>query len=91
LPNNGFRLSEWVFSNGNLQSVQTTGTFAVGTDCSLKLTFDANGSTVNGGTTGAFFVAPTSFRGLLVNPGTGGLVALQPDTTSTITGQFIAQ
>jgi hypothetical protein len=82
-PNSAFSLREWVFSNKQLQTVTANGTYTVGTDCSIQLTFSPS----TGGTT---VPAPTSFRGVLVN-GATGLVTLQPDTTSTIIGEFIAQ
>jgi len=82
-PGNQFQMNEWVFSNGKLQTVNANGSFTVGTDCSIQLTFTPS-------TGGATVPAPTSFKGLLVNNGSG-FVTIQPDTTSTITGNFVAQ
>jgi hypothetical protein len=82
-PGNQFQMNEWVFANGKLQTVNGSGSFTVGTDCSIQLTFSPS----TGGTTAP---VPTSFKGLLVNNGSG-FVTIQPDTTSTITGTFVAQ
>jgi hypothetical protein len=86
--NQGFALKEWVFSAGKLQTINTSGTYSVGFDCSLKLTIN-NSASANGGTTGAA-LSPVAFQGLLVNKN-GGVIALQPDAGTTITGSFVAQ
>lgn len=86
LPNSGFQLREWIFSNGSLQSVNATGTFTTGTNCTISLAFNAGASSATGGP----FRAPTTFRGILTGEGVG-VVAVQPDATSTFTGEFIGQ
>jgi hypothetical protein len=85
-----FSMKQWTFQNGKMQPATATGTYAIGTDCGLSLTF----AKPQGGTTGAAgsttFTAPVLFRGALVNP-TSGTLVVQPDTLTTVTGQFIQQ
>jgi len=80
-PDGGFTLKSWQVSNGSLQSVTSTGTYTIGFDCSVKLTFNAAAS-------GA--PTPIALRGLLVNQENGVFTA-QPDTSNTLTGEFIVQ
>jgi len=80
-PDGGFALKSWQFSNGSLQSVTSTGTYTIGFDCSVRLTFNPTAS----GTP-----APIALRGLLVDQDTGIFTA-QPDTSNTLTGEFIVQ
>jgi len=86
-----FVLTEWTYQNGKAQTFSANGTFTIGTDCSLSLSFAKNNA---GGTTGAVgggsFVAPLLFRGALVNS-SSGLLVVQPDAFTTVTGEFQAQ
>ena len=76
----GFSLRSWQFSNGTLQTVSSTGTYSIGNDCSVRLTFapTATGSP-----------SPIALRVFLVDQETGILTA-QPDA-SKLTGSFVAQ
>jgi hypothetical protein len=85
----GFVLTEWVLSNGAVSRQMATGTYTIGSDCSLRLTFSPLQS---GGSTGSIANLPTSFRGLLVS-NSQGLVSFQPtaSSTNTVTGVFVNQ
>jgi hypothetical protein len=81
-------LTEWVLSNGTVSRQMATGTYTIGSDCSLQLTISPP---LSGGTPGSIANLPTSFRGLLVS-NTQGLVSFQPTASSnTVTGVFINQ
>jgi len=56
-----------------------------GKDCSLALRFSTTP-----GANSANFVAPTSFRALMVDSGSG-LLAIQPDSGTIVTGSLVAQ
>jgi hypothetical protein len=80
-----FSIAETLSNGSGIARYTATGTYTVGADCSVTLKFST--------TTGANstnFVAPTSFRFLMVDP-TTGLLAVQPDANTTITGVLIAQ
>jgi len=85
----GFNMTEWMSANGSIQPLTSSGTYAIGLDCSIKLTFAASS---NGGTTGSTSGLPMAFRGLLVSD-SAGLIAVQPDQTlgDTVTGVVINQ
>lgn len=95
--NGGFMMKEWIFQNGANTPVTASGSYTVGTDCSLSLSFAAPNLT-SGATTGALgsgtkiapVTAPVTFRGALVNSNTG-VIIIQPNSFSTITGEFVAQ
>jgi hypothetical protein len=78
-----------VLANNSLQRITGAGTYTVGSDCSIKLTF-TSGSPAGGTTDLTSFLAPLAFRGLLVDPN-GGVLSLQPTSSSVLTGQFAAQ
>ncbi|MBZ5623743.1 MAG: hypothetical protein LAQ69_34340 [Acidobacteriia bacterium] len=82
---NSFALSEWVYSSGSVKPVNATGTYTVGTNCNLQLTF----TQPSGSTTSAL---PAGVRGLLVSS-TMGLLVVQTDQVPTdiVTGELIAQ
>jgi hypothetical protein len=98
LSNDGsFTLTEWVYSNGKAQQVTANGTYTVGQDCTLSLTFTQTPGTG----TGVTFQAPASFRGTLnttaststggtVNFATGSLI-IQPQSVTTAIGRFVSQ
>ena len=79
--NFAFTLS--VAQNGSIVRTRAGGTYTVGADCSLKLTFSPNfpGTTAN-------FKAPSSLSGLTVDS-TGGVLVIQPDSNTTLMGRFI--
>ena len=85
----GFDMTEWMSANGSVQPLKSSGTYTIGLDCSIKLTFAPSTS---GGTTGSTSGLPTAFRGLLVSD-SSGLIAVQPDQTvgDTVTGVVINQ
>jgi hypothetical protein len=83
-------LHEWVFQNNAVQAFTALGTYTVGSDCSLALSFSNSTGGTTGGTGSATFTAPLSFKGSLVSP-TTGLLVIQPDSLTTITGEFVAQ
>jgi hypothetical protein len=90
-------MRQWVYSNGTVQAFTAGGTYSVGSDCRLQLTFAPNSST--GGTTGSVsFNTPVTFQAALNNqsnalnnvPGEGFLV-IQPMNVTTVVGTFIQQ
>ena len=85
----GFTLMEWALSNGSVQPVTASGSYAVGQNCNISLTFSQN---ANGGATGSSGGLPTASDGLLVGH-TSGIIAVQPDSTAgdTVTGVVIDQ
>jgi hypothetical protein len=85
-----FSLHEWISQNGKVQPVTTTGTYKIGSDCSLSLSFASSSGGTTGAVGGGSFTAPVMFRGALVNA-TSGLLVVQPDALTTVTGQFVAQ
>jgi hypothetical protein len=72
-----------------LNTVTARGTYTIGNDCSIRLTFMEDTSS---GGTGATSRPPVAFRGLLVSRN-GGVLSIQPESsqTSVITGTFITQ
>ena len=80
-----FAMSQSLYSATGVQRSTSSGSYTVGGDCSVVLSFStASGSSSTG------FVAPTSFRILMVNS-TTGLLSTQPDATTTLTGTVTAQ
>jgi len=80
----GFTLTEWAFASGAPTKATSTGTYTVGLNCSLQLTFNPSTTATTGALAGA------QFQGLLVTDA-GGLVVTQGSTPSVFTGQLIAQ
>jgi hypothetical protein len=79
-------MTQTSISNGAVTRSKGGGTYVVGTDCSLKLSFSSGfpGTTSN-------FVAPTSIGGL-TSDSTGGVLVTQPTSgSSPVTGTFIVQ
>ena len=79
-PNGGFSLRGWVTSGTSVQSVTAGGSYTIGTDCSLRLTFAS--PTAAG--------VPTSLRGIIINQ-QAGVFSIQPDNSTTLTGAFASQ
>lgn len=91
-------MTSWAFSNGAFNQSTATGTYTVGSDCSINLSFANNSS--NGSTSGASgsLAAPLTFSGLLPNATNGastlaltGLITVQPVSGANITGIVIPQ
>jgi hypothetical protein len=95
-PDNTFTITEWVYSNGTAQKLTSGGTYSVGPDCRLQLTFTPNSSN-NGGTTGSVsFSAPTTFQlnnqaNAQNNIAGQGFLVIQPMNVTTVVGTFIQQ
>jgi hypothetical protein len=80
-----FNMSQSLYNATGVQRSTSSGSYTVGGDCSVALSFStASGSSSTG------FVAPTSFRILMVNS-TTGLLSTQPDAKTTLTGSVTAQ
>ena len=89
----GFALTQWAYTNGATRKITSSGAYAIGSDCSLKLTFAQTTGTTSGGTTGAVS-APSMFRGLLVGGANGalnGVVVEQVDANTIGMGDLITQ
>ncbi|HJZ97437.1 MAG TPA: hypothetical protein VKE70_13095 [Candidatus Solibacter sp.] len=80
-----FNLSESIYKTGGVVRSTASGTYTVGADCSVSLKFSTAA-----GANSSNFVAPSSFRALMVNSATG-LLAIQPDANTTLTGTLSAQ
>jgi hypothetical protein len=78
-----FTLAESLVTSAGPQKSTAAGTYTIGGDCSVTLKFNTTGNSSN-------FTTPTSFRILMLDPATG-MVALQPDANSTLTGTLTGQ
>ena len=85
----GFSMQEWVYEGTIVVPATLTGTYTVGSNCTLSLTFATGGTSSAAGVTSAI-LAPVSFTGGLLN-GSTGLLTVQPNATSTVTGAFVSQ
>jgi hypothetical protein len=83
--NGQFSLSESLYKTGGVVRSTATGTYTVGADCSVSLKF----STLAGANS-SNFVAPSSLRILMVNS-SSGMLAIQPDSNTMLTGTLSAQ
>ena len=84
--NGSFTFSQTTISGSNVNRARGGGSYTVGADCSIKLSFASNfpGTTPN-------FQPPVSVSGLTTDA-TGGVLVQQPNaTTSPLTGTFIVQ
>jgi hypothetical protein len=81
----GFNLSQTLFSAAGTTRSTASGTYAVGVDCSVTFKF----STTLGANS-SNFVAPSSFKALMVN-NSSGMLLIQPDSGTTLTGSLNAQ
>jgi hypothetical protein len=79
--NGNFSLSQTVYQNGVVQRNAASGTYSVGVDCSLQLQFN---------TPTAGFTPPALFRGLMLSNNSGSL-AIQPNSTDSLTGTIVIQ
>ncbi len=90
-----FTLTQATFNGVNgssaLQTSQTSsGTYTIGTNCTLQLTFNSTGNTGN-------FAVPTAFYGLINqtesnrSSGTAGEFTIQLGTGQTVVGQLYQQ
>jgi hypothetical protein len=84
--NGSFTFTSTSISGGTVSRAKGGGTYTVGADCSLKLSFSSSfpGTTTN-------FKAPLSISGLTTDS-SGGVLIQQPNaTTAPLTGTFIVQ
>jgi hypothetical protein len=92
-----FTVTEYQFGNTGTQALNGGGTYTVGTNCTLNLSFTKPAA----GTPGAFS-PPTSFASLIGTNGTNGnnnnstnastgLIVLQPSNGQVISGVIISQ
>jgi hypothetical protein len=77
-----FNLAQSLVTSAGAQKSTASGTYTVGGDCSVTLKFNSSGT--------SSFVIPASFK-LLMTDSSSGAVAVQPDSTNTVTGTAIAQ
>jgi hypothetical protein len=83
--NGSFNLSESIYKTGGVVRSTAQGTYSVGADCSVTLKFSTTA-----GANSSNFAAPSSFRVLMTNS-SAGLLAIQPDSDTTLTGTLSAQ
>jgi hypothetical protein len=83
--NGSFNLTQSTYKSGGVVRSTAQGTYTVGADCSVSLKFSTTA-----GANSTNFAAPSSFRVLMVNSSTGQL-AIQPDSSTTLTGTLSAQ
>ena len=77
-----FNLSQSLVTSAGPQKSTASGTYTVGGDCSVTLKFNSSAT--------SSFVVPASFKILMLDS-TTGMLALQPDSTSTLTGTLVGQ
>jgi hypothetical protein len=80
-----FTMSQSLYNASGIQRSTSSGTYTVGGDCSVSLSFSSAT-----GASSSNFVAPTSFKLLMIDA-TTGFISTQPDSTTTLTGTLIAQ
>ena len=80
-----FSMSESVFTSSGVTRSTAVGTYTVGADCSVGFKFSTTA-----GANSANFKAPASMRALMVDS-SSGLLVLQPDSGTTLSGAFSAQ
>ncbi|HJZ97508.1 MAG TPA: hypothetical protein VKE70_13455 [Candidatus Solibacter sp.] len=83
--NGNFSLSQTTIANGTVTRSKGGGTYTIGADCSLKLSFSSSfpGTTAN-------FKAPSSLNALS-SDFSGGVLVQQNDANTVVTGTFIVQ
>ena len=84
----GFALSETSAAGGSVQRVTSSGTYTLGTNCAIQLTFTPGVATVNG-TANSSFVPAVNFTGLLST--TAGVLSVEPGQGTNLTGSLIPQ
>jgi hypothetical protein len=77
-----FNLAQSLVTSAGPQKSTASGTYTVGGDCSVTLKFNSTGN--------SSFVIPASFKILMIDSSTG-MVAVQPDSTNTLTGTLTGQ
>ena len=77
-----FNLAQSLVTSAGPQKSTASGTYTVGGDCSVTLKFNAPANSA--------FVVPASFKILMIDS-TTGMIALQPDSTNTLTGTLVGQ
>ncbi|MCU1234259.1 MAG: hypothetical protein JWP63_2226 [Candidatus Solibacter sp.] len=83
--NGGFAMTQSLLTATGVQRSTSIGTYTLSGDCTLTLSFaTATGSNSTN------FVAPSSFRVLMVDS-TSGLLTVQPDANTTLTGTVDSQ
>ena len=80
-----FTMAESLFNASGVTRSTASGTYTVGGDCSVSLTFSKDT-----GSNSSNFVAPSSFK-FLMTDASNGLLAIQPDSATTITGTLSSQ
>jgi hypothetical protein len=83
--NGAFNMSETVYKASGVVRSTAAGTYTVGADCGVTFSFSKAA-----GANSSNFAAPASFRVLMVNSASG-LLAIQPDANTTLTGTFSNQ
>jgi len=83
--NGSFNITQSTYKSGGVVRSTAQGTYTVGADCSVALKFSTTA-----GANSSNFVAPSAFRVLMVSSSTGQL-AIQPDSSTTLTGTLSAQ
>jgi len=87
----GFTLMQWVYTNSGFKQSTSLGSYTIGSDCSLRLSFAQ--TTSAGGTTGSVS-SPMSFGAFLVGGANGqlnGVVVEQADQNTLGMGELISQ
>jgi len=92
-------MKEWIYNNGGIQTATATGSYTVGQDCRLQLTFSSTGNTATGNN--STFQAPTTFLVSLsriatfgntgVNTPASGTLIVTPMNLSSVVGTFLPQ
>ena len=80
-----FTMSESLFTSTGTARSTSSGTYTVGGDCSLSLSFNTTA-----GSNSTNFVAPSSLKILMVDA-SNGLITLQPDASTILTGTITSQ
>ena len=84
----GFTLKETSAANGSIERFTASGTYTIGSNCALSLTFTPGTSTLNGAPDSTFTPA-VNFSGLLGT--TSGVLSVQPSKGVALTGTFTPQ
>jgi len=80
-----FNMTETLYKSSGVVRSTASGTYTVGVDCSVSFKFSTSA-----GANSSNFVAPASFRALMQDS-SNGLLVLQPDANTTLTGTLTAQ
>jgi hypothetical protein len=96
--NGNFTMTTYLTTTGTVQSIDSAGTYTIGQDCRINLTFTSGTQGTSNGATGSV-LPPSSFAGLLANFGntaagtdqTAGLITVIPTNGQALTGIVIPQ